>query len=195
VTFKNLGLTPPETPSTPPPASTTTVATEAHRLVDVEVLNASYVGGIAHTTATALTAEGFTVSGVGNAAAPIQSDGASQILYGPSGYQAAQTLGSVLSGPVTYEPDSSLTAQNVTLLVAGSQLSVTGTASQTSGTTTTTAPAASTTTTIPADVVTNTQPEPWNPSPCTLGASTQAPPGATTTTTKAPAGKAPAKKG
>jgi LCP family protein required for cell wall assembly len=194
-TFKNLGLTPPKTPPTAPTTSTTTQPTEAHNLVNVDVLNASTVGGIAHTTATALTAEGFTVSGVGNAAAPIQSGGASQILYGPSGYQAAQTLGSVLSGPVTYEPDSSLSGQNVTLLVASSQLSVTGTASQLSGTTTTTAPAATTTTTIPADVVTNTQPEPWNPSPCTLGASTQASPGAATTTTKAPAGKAPTKKG
>ncbi|HEY6429336.1 MAG TPA: LytR C-terminal domain-containing protein [Acidimicrobiales bacterium] len=194
-TFKNLGLTPPKTPPTAPTTSATTQPTEAHNLVNVDVLNASTVGGIAHTTATALTAEGFTVSGVGNAAAPIQSGGASQILYGPSGYPAAQTLGSVLSGPVTYEPDSSLSGQNVTLLVASSQLSVTGTASQLSGTTTTTAPAATTTTTIPADVVTNTQPEPWNPSPCTLGASTQASPGATTTTTKAPAGKAPTKKG
>jgi LCP family protein required for cell wall assembly len=194
-TFKNLGLTPPKTPPPAPTTSTTTQPTEAHNLVNVDVLNASTVGGIAHTTATALTAEGFTVSGVGNAAAPIQSGGASQILYGPSGYQAAQTLGSVLSGPVTYEPDSSLSGQNVTLLVASSQLSVTGTASQLSGTTTTTAPAATTTTTIPADVVTNTQLEPWNPSPCTLGASTQASPGATTTTTRAPTGKAPTKKG
>ncbi len=135
------------------------------------------------------------MSGVGNAAAPIQSGGASQILYGPSGSQAAATLASVLSGPVTEVPDSSLTGQNVTLLVAGSELSVTaggGAAAQ--GTTTTTVPASTTTTTIPADVVTNTQPEPWNPTPCTLGAPTRASRGGTTTTT-APGAKAPARKG
>jgi LCP family protein required for cell wall assembly len=194
--FKTLGVAPPKAPKAAPTTTTTTttVPTEPHSSVDVQVLNASYVSGLAHATATALTAQGFTVSGIGNAAAPIQSGGASQILYGTSGYQAAQTLGSVLSGPVTYEPDSSLTGQDVTLLVAGTQLSVTGTGSNPSATTTTTAPTAPTTTTIPADVVTNTQPEPWNPYPCTLGASTQASPGSTTTT-KAPAGKGSAGKG
>jgi hypothetical protein len=57
---------------------------------------------------------------------------------------------------------------------------VTGSSSNGSTTTTTTAPTGPpTTTTIPGDVYTNQQPEPWNPTPCTLGAPT------TTTTTKA----------
>ena len=74
-------------------------------------------------------------------------------------------------------PDSSLSGQTVSLLVAGSQLSVTGRpAAGTSTTTTPTGPTTSTTTTIPSDVYTNTQPEPWNPYPCTLGQSTQASP-------------------
>jgi LCP family protein required for cell wall assembly len=190
--FKNLGLVAPRLPRTPPPASTTTTQpTEAHNLVDVDVLNASTVGGIAATTASALSAQGFTVTGVGDAAAPIQSGVASQILYGPSGYQAAVTLGSVLGGPVTEVPDSSLTGQHVSLLVAGSELTVNPPGTGTAGTTTTTVPGGSTTTsTIPADVVTNTQPEPWNPYPCKLGAAQASP--VATSTTKAPA-KAKAK--
>ncbi len=197
--FKNLGVTPLRTPPTAPTTGTTTQPAEAHNLVDVDVLNASTVGGIAHTTASALSAKGFTVTGIGDAAAPIQNGDASQILYGPSGYQAALTLASVLSGPVTEVPDSSLSGQHVTLMVAGSQLTVSGSTGNTGNTgnsgntgagittTTTTVPGETTTTsTIPADVVTNTQPEPWNPYPCTLGTA-QA--GATTTTTKAPAKK------
>ena len=89
-----------------------------------------------------------------------------------------------MSGPVTLVPDSSLTGPTVSLLIAGSQLSVNGSA--TAGTTTTTAPTGpttTTTTTIPGDVYTNTQSEPWNPSPCTLGQPTQATP--TTTAHKA----------
>jgi LCP family protein required for cell wall assembly len=187
--FKNLGVAAPKTP--PTSTTTTTQPTEAHNLVDVDVLNASEVNGIAHATASALGAQGFTVTGIGNAAAPIQSGGSSQILYGPSGSQAARTLASALSGPVTEVPDSSLSGQQVTLLVAGSQLTVTGNSGNSGntgaagGTTTTTTPGVTTPTTIPADVVTNTQPEPWNPYPCTLGATQAAP--ASTTTTKAPA--------
>jgi LCP family protein required for cell wall assembly len=193
--FKNLGLAPPNAPRPPPTTTTTTVPTEAHGLVHVQVLNASSVAGLARSTATALVAQGFTVSGIGNAAAPLAAGGASQILYGPSGYQAAVTLGSVLSGPYTYVPDSSLSGQDVTLLVAGSQLTVAGAGAAAGATgateATSTAPTTTTSTTIPADVVTNTQPEPWNPYPCTPGAGTQASPGATTT--KAPA--KPAKRG
>jgi LCP family protein required for cell wall assembly len=189
--FKNLGVAPPQAPRLAATTTTTTVPTEARALIPVQVLNASSVSGIAHSTATALAAQGFTVSGIGNAAAPIPAGGASQILYGPAGYQAAVTLGSVLSGPFAYVPDSSLAGQDVTLLVAGSQLTVAG-AGPSAGATTTTVPATTTTTAIPADVVTNTQPEPWNPYPCTPGAGTQASPGATTTT-HAPA--KPAKKG
>ncbi len=98
----------------------------------------------------------------------------SQIWYSATGLEAAHTLGAALGGPISYVPDPSLTGNTVALLVAGSQLTVSTT---TTTTTTPTVPGQSTTTTtIPSDVYTNTQPEPWNPSPCTLGAATQASP-------------------
>ena len=90
----------------------------------------------------------------------------------------------MLSGPVVLVPDSRLSGQSVSLVIAGSALTVTGSPAPGAATPTTApgAPATTTTTTIPADVYTNTQPEPWNPFPCTLGQSTQAAP--TTTSTK-----------
>ena len=187
--FNAIGTAPaPATTTTRPKGSktttTTTVPTEARSLVDVDVLNASTVNGVAHTTALALATLGFNIDEIGNASTPLSTGGASEIQYGPSGIAAAHTLASALSGPVTLVPDPSLTGQTVSLLIAGSQLSVNGSA--TAGTTTTTAPTGpttTTTTTIPADVYTNTQSEPWNPSPCTLGQPTQATP--TTTAHKA----------
>jgi hypothetical protein len=160
--------------------TTTTVPAEAHNLVGVDVLNASSVSGIAHSTAAALTAQGFGVDEIGDASTQLNADGPAEILYGPSGTEAAHTLASALSGAVTLVPDASLTGSTVQLLLAGSPLTVTGSTS--GGTTTTTVPAApstTTTTTIPADVYTNQQSEPWNPSPCSLGQPT------TTTTTTA----------
>ncbi len=159
--------------------TTTTVPTEAHNLVRVNVLNASTQSGIAHTTALALTTQGFDVTEIGNASTPLSVAGSSEILYGPSGIEAAHTLASVLGGPLSLVPDPSLSGQTVSLLIAGSQLTVTGSSTSGTGTTTTTAPPGpTTTTTIPGDVYTNLQPEPWNPSPCTLGQPT-------TTTTSA----------
>ena len=189
--FDLIGVTPPKA-ATPAKTggkkatttTTTTAPTEAHGLVDVDVLNASTVNGMAHTTATALTAQGFTVTGIGDAPSTLAPGGPSQILYGPAGHEAAVTLQSVLGGPVVLVPDSSQSGQTVSLLVAGSQLTVTGSPSGSgAATTTTTGPTTTTTTTIPADVYTNTQSEPWNPIPCTLGQGTQASP--RTTTTKA----------
>ena len=169
----------------------TTVPTEPHGQVGVNVLNASTLNGIAHTTATALSAQGFDVTEIGDASSPLGAGGPSEVHYGPSGHQAAVTLESVLGGPVTLVPDPSLSGQTVSLLVAGSQLTVTGsspggTAAVATTTTTTipTGPTTTTTTTIPADVYANTQPEPWNPLPCTLGRSTQASPRTTTTVRK-----------
>jgi LCP family protein required for cell wall assembly len=177
--FNAIGTTPPTTTTTTEPkggkTTTTTVPTEAHSLVGVNVLNASTVDGIAHTTALALTALGFQVDEIGNASTPLSTEN-SEILYGPSGTEAAHTLAAELSGPVTLVPDASLTGQTVSLLIAGSQLTVTG---STTGSTTTTTTAPTTPTTIPGDVYTNTQLEPWNPYPCTLGQPTPA----TTTTT------------
>jgi LCP family protein required for cell wall assembly len=171
--------------------TTTTVPTVPRGQVTVNVLNASAVNGIAHTAATALTNQGFTVGEIGNATTSLTSGGPSEILYGPTGSAAAHTLGSALSGPLTYVPDSSLSGQTVSLLIAGSTLSVGGSsASGSSGPTTTTTlpgPATSTTTTIPGDVYTNTQQEPWNPFPCTIG-QTSASPTTSTTVAKAKAG-------
>jgi hypothetical protein len=151
------------------------VPAEAHSLVGVDVLNASTVSGIAHATAAALTSQGFQVDEIGDATTQLATDGSSEVLYGPSGTAAAHTLASVLSGPVTLVPDPGLSGSTIQLLIAGSQLTVTG-----SSPTTAPGPTTTTTTTIPSDVYTNTQPEPWNPSPCTLGQPTQ-----TTPTTKA----------
>ncbi len=172
--------------------TTTTTPTVPHGDVSVNVLNASTVDGIAHTTATALTNEGFKVAEIGNAS-QLSEGSDSEILYGPTGYGAAESLGKVLGGPVTYMPDSSLTGNTVSLLIAGSTLTVTGSAStsttpttSSSTSTTTTVPGGTTTTTtVPSDVYTNTELEPWNPYPCTLGP---------TTTTTAPAKKTPKKK-
>ena len=151
------------------------------------MLNASSVSGIAHTTAAALTAQGFQVNEIGDASTQLSTDGPAEILYGPSGTEAAHTLASALGGAVTLVPDASLSGSTVELLIAGSPLNVSGTGSSSGATTTTTAPAGpttTTTTTIPSDVYTNLQSEPWNPSPCTLGQ-----PATTTTTTAHKAAK------
>jgi LCP family protein required for cell wall assembly len=168
--------------ATPPKGSkttttTTTAPTEPHGQVGVDVLNASTVNGIAHTTSLALTAQGFDVTGIGNASTQLAFGSPSEILYGQAGTEAAHTLAASLGGPVNLVPDPGLSGPTVSLLIAGSQLTVT---TGSSTTTTTTSPTTSTPTTIPSDVYTNLQPEPWNPSPCTLGQPT------TTTTTKAP---------
>jgi LCP family protein required for cell wall assembly len=166
--------------ATPPKGSktttTTTAPTEPHSQVGVDVLNASTLNGVAHTTALALTAQGFDVTGIGNASTQLAAGSPSEVLYGQSGTEAAHTLAASLGGPVTLVPDPSLSGATVSLLIAGSQLTVT----TGSSTTTTTGPTTSTPTTIPSDVYTNLQPEPWNPSPCTLGQPTT-----TTTTPKA----------
>jgi hypothetical protein len=93
-------------------------------------------------------------------------------------------LDSVLSGAVTYLADPNLSGQTVSLLIAGTQLTVKGPSSTGSPGATTTGPTTTTTTTIPGDVYTNTQSEPWNPYPCTLGQTTQTAPRTTTTVTK-----------
>jgi hypothetical protein len=183
--FNQIGATP--APATTPAGATrrtsvptTTVPTEAHSQVGVNVLNASTVNGIAHSTAAALTAQGFKVTEIGDASSPLGAGRPSEIRYGPAGREAAATLESVLGGAVTLVPDTSLGGQTVSLLVAGSQLTVTGspagTAAAATTTTIPTGPTTTTTTTIPSNVYANTQPEPWNPVPCTLGQTTQASP-------------------
>ena len=127
--FNAIGHSPPRhAPSRAATATTTTttVPTEAHSLVGVNVLNASTVGGIAHTTASALTAQGFDVTGIGNAPTPCPPAALRRSSTGRPASEAAHTLASVLGGPVTLVPDASLSGQAVSLLIAGSQLTVTG---------------------------------------------------------------------
>jgi LCP family protein required for cell wall assembly len=182
--FNAIGSTPTTTTTPAKGKGTTTTTTTAPRepasQVDVDVLNASSASGIAHTTAAALTAQGFQVNEVADASTQLSSGSPPQILYGPSGTEAANTLASAIDGPVTLVPDASLTGSTIELLLAGTAPTVGAPGSSSNGTTattTTTVPSAATTTTIPSDVYTNVQPEPWNPSPCILGQP------ATTTTT------------
>jgi LCP family protein required for cell wall assembly len=185
--FNAIGSTPTTTTTTPAKGkskstgtTTTTPPREPASEVEVDVLNASSASGIAHTTASALTAQGFQVNEVGDASTRLSAGNPPEILYGPSGVEAANTLASAIDGSVTLVPDASLTGSTIELLLAGTALTVGSPGSSSNGataTTTTTAPSAATTTTIPSDVYTNLQPEPWNPSPCTIGQPT------TTTTT------------
>ncbi len=162
--FNQLGL-----PKAKPKPPTAKVPTVAHNLVDVQVFNAGAAGGLAHETGTALTDDGYNVVEVGDAPTPIPTGKPEQIWYGPTGLEAAHTLGASVKGPITYVSDPSLSGNTVALFIVGSSLSVTTTTSTTSTTTTTTYPGESTTTTtVPGDVYTNKQQEPWNPVPCTL---------------------------
>ena len=126
------------------------------------------------------------ISSRASASSPL-SGSSSEILYGPAGLQSAQTLYAGLRGPVTMVADPSLSGSTVQLLVAGTSLIVSTPSNpghpgnSTTATTVPTGPTTTTTTTIPADVYTNTQPEPWNPRPCDLGATTQASPQTPTT--------------
>jgi len=152
--FNQIGL-----PKPPPPKPLPVVA---HNLISIEVYNAGAAAGAAHDVASALTAAGYTITGIGDAPTPIATGDPSEIWYGSSGLDAAHTLGASLTGSVRYVSDPSLTGNSLALFIAGSPLSVTGT-------TTTTSPNSSTTTTVPGDVYTNLQTEPWNPTPCTPG--------------------------
>jgi LCP family protein required for cell wall assembly len=199
--FNAIGTTPPTTTTTtttttsPPkhgkhPATTTTTAGVPHNQVTVNVLNASTVNDIAHFTAVALSVQGFYIGNIGDASTPLPAGGSSEILYGPDGYAAALAVGKVLNGPVTYMADPDLRGQTVSLLIAGSGLTVKSSSSTpTSTTLPSSGPTTTTTTTIPSDVYANTQPEPWNPYPCTLSSPTTT----TTANVKTAAAKAKTK--
>ncbi len=184
--FEKIGTTPVVPVATPRPASrrttTTTVpatstTTVPHREVSVDVFNASAVSGKATSTAAALSTQGFTVNEIADATTLLTPGSPSQIRYGPPGATAAMTLATVLEGPVTLIADPGISGATVSLSIAGSDLSVSAPGSGTvrsAPATTPAGPAPTTTTTVPADVYVNTQPEPWNPTPCSLGQSTQA---------------------
>jgi LCP family protein required for cell wall assembly len=186
--FNAIGSTPTTTTTTTTPkghkatTTTTTAPKEPADQVSVDVLNASTASGIAHTAATALTAQGFVVNEIGDASTELSAGSPPQILYGPLGTEAANTLASAIAGPVTLMPDATLTGSTIELLLSGTAPTVGAVGSSSNAataTTTTTTTTPATSTTIPSDVYTNLQPEPWNPSPCTIGQPT------TTTTTTA----------
>jgi LCP family protein required for cell wall assembly len=161
--FNQLGVPAPN----PATTTTTTAPPLANSAVSVNVLNASGGGLLATDTAQGLRQHGFVITGINNAPSDIAAGDPSEIFYGPSGLPAAKTLAASLVGKVTYVPDPTLTGNDLNLWVANATLTVT-----TTTTTTQTGNGSTTPTTIPGNVYTNTQPEPWNPVPCTLGAST-----------------------
>ena len=194
--FDAIGTAPPTTTTTAPTTTkrgkkhsttTTTAPGVAHDQVTVNVLNDSTVSDIADYTAEALSLQGFFIGDVGDASTPLPADGSSEILYGPDGYGAALAVGATLNGPVTYMADPNLSGRTVSLLIAGSALTVKSSSSTPTTTLPASGPTTTTTTTIPSDVYANTQAEPWNPYPCTMSAPA--------TTTTANAGKTAAAKG
>jgi LCP family protein required for cell wall assembly len=188
--FNAIGTTPPATPvahatSRGKGTATTTTTTVPHGQVGVDVLNASSdrTSALAGLVSAALRTDGFTIDETANATSPLSAN-TSEIVYGGAGLQSAQTLNAELRGPVTMVEDPSLSGTTVRLLVAGTSLIVSTPSNPGPGgtaTTVPTGPTTTTTTTIPADVYTNTQTEPWNPRPCTPGATTQAVPNTPTT--------------
>ncbi len=151
--------------TTPPPTTTTTTTTAPSlppSAVTVTVLNGDGVAGTAHATAASLQSAGFQVGTVGDASS--DTTGTTEIDYGPKSKAAAQVLAAHLEGTTRLVAVHDLGPDQVTLVIGSSLQGVAGATG--SGTTTSTS---STTTTIPGDVYTNDQPEPWNPTPCTLG--------------------------
>ena len=100
-------------------ASQETAATVAPARVHVQVLNGSGVNGIAGTTATALTAKGFGVTGTGPAAnygytsSVIQYSSASQL-------PEVNTLKAVLGGSVMAQHDPAAGAGSLNLILGSS---------------------------------------------------------------------------
>ena len=97
----------------------TTAATVTPAKVHVQVLNGSGVTGIAGTTATALTAKGFTVTGTGPAAnygytsSVIQYSSASQL-------PEVSTLKAELGGSVMAQQDTAVGADTLNLILGSS---------------------------------------------------------------------------
>ena len=68
--------------------------------------------------------QGFGVNEIANASTLLSPGSASQIRYGPSGVAAANTLAAVLRGPVDLVADPAMSGSTVSLLIAGSDLTV-----------------------------------------------------------------------
>lgn len=109
----SVGATTTTTVPLPPPASVT-----------VDVLNAYGSGQLAPETALRLISAGFAIKGTGNAPGLIAGDNPSEIFYGPSRRQAADTLAKWLIGPVKEISSANLTGNNLELWIANPFLGV-----------------------------------------------------------------------
>jgi LCP family protein required for cell wall assembly len=158
--FNQLGATVPATTTTT--TKPTTVPTLAPSQVSVQVLNGvDFTKPIASDTEAELKQAGFVVTGAANA--PAVGVTTTQIEYAEGHKAAGQVLAAHLSGATELVADPQLTGNEVVLTVGSSFTGITSTAGTSSSTTTTT-----TVPPPPSNVYTNTQPEPWNPTPCTL---------------------------
>ncbi|MGY4100150.1 LytR C-terminal domain-containing protein [Nocardia sp. R16R-3T] len=104
--------------ATAKPSSTTTGGATPNRGVPVHVLNNSTVAGLAARTASALTANGWTVAEVGNYPGPNLSN--TTVFYGnnPGEKEAALAIADELGA--TAQPRSGGSGPGVTVVVTGS---------------------------------------------------------------------------
>jgi hypothetical protein len=119
--FLALGL-----PADAPPASfvpTTSIPAARPSTVSVLVWNGSGVTGIAGSTASALAARGFRVTGASNA--PSFSYTTTQVDYGVGDLRAAQLVRSYLLGPVELVADPVLSGTEVRVIIGTSFRGVT----------------------------------------------------------------------
>jgi len=170
--FDLLGSQPATTTTTSAPATTTTTTTAppvAPSLVHVEVLNGSdWSQPLASRAADGLRQAGFVVTDVANATT--ETVGQTQIEYAEGSKGAATAVAAYLGGKAVTAADPDLQGNDV-IVTLGS--SFTGVRGGEGGTSPSAGSAGSTTTTTtvpppPGDVYTNTEPEPWNPTPCSL---------------------------
>ena len=118
--------------------TTTTVTLPPPASVTVTVLNAYGSGPLAPETALRLISAGFAISGNANSPSLIAAGEPSEILYGPNGLPAAETLTQWLIGPVKNVFSADLSGNNLELWIANPLLGV-----KTKTTTTTLSPASS----------------------------------------------------
>ena len=172
-----------------PGTTTTTQPALSPSAVTVRVENGvDFTQPVASETAAALERQGFTVDGIANA--PTDTVTTTEVEYAEGHQAAGEAVAARLSGATVVAADPDLAGDQVTVVVGksftgvkaapSSTGSATATATTGAGTTgatssgatsagATSSGATTTTTTPPGLVHNNTQPEPWDPTPCTLG--------------------------
>ncbi len=157
--------------------TTTTVPTLPPSQVQVEVQNGvDFAKPIASDTSAELRKAGFTISGIANA--PSAGVKKTEIEYAEGSEAAGRTVAAHITGTTVLVADPQLHGNQVVLVVGDTFTAVIGTTATSSSGTASSGTGSSgtnsgptTTTTVPpppGNVYTNTQPEPWNPTPCTL---------------------------